>query len=331
MEGVRAESLGRHTLCPWPDRLRLHAFRRILRRVQPDIIHAGPVPTCGFLAALSEFHPLLLMSWGSDILVEAERGPISTWVTRLALRRADGVLCDCRAVRDRLVGRWGYPAERITVFPWGVDLPRFHPAPSALGLRRRLGWEGKPLILHTRSFERIYGIETLLESIRLAVQGNPELRFLLVGDGSLRPHIERFIRRHRLEEAVYLAGRVPHESLPDYFNESDVYLSCSRSDGSSVSLLEAMACGLPAVVSDLPSNREWVQPGVNGWLFPKNDAAATAEAILAACRDAVQRKRMGAANEALARERADWEKNSLLLIQTYERLSEGARRNGGAK
>lgn len=327
-EGVPMGSLGGHRLCPWPDRLRLHAFRRVLLRVRPDIVHAGPVPTCGFLAALSGFHPLLLMSWGSDILVQAERGPIGRGLTRLALRRADGIVCDCRAVRDRLTERWGYPAECITVFPWGVDLDRFHPAPSALGLRRRFGWEGKPVVIHTRSFERIYGIETLLETIRIAAGRNPELRFILAGDGSLRPMIQRFLARHRLEGTVHLAGRVPHESLPDYFNESDLYLSCSLSDGSSVSLLEAMACGLPAVVSDLDANREWVQAGVNGRLFPRGDALAAAEAVLSIAGDRAERERMGAAGVAQARERADWEKNSRKLLETYERFFAECRRKG---
>jgi len=260
------------------------------------------------------------MSWGSDVLVEAERGPIARWVTRFAVRHADRIVCDCRTVRDRVVGRWGYPAERVIVFPWGTDLDRFRPAPSALGLRRRLGWEGKPVVIHTRAFERIYGIETLIESIRRVAERNPEVRFLLLGDGSLRPRIERFIRGHRLEGGVHLAGRVPHESLPDHFNESDVYLSCSLSDGTSVSLLEAMACGLPVVVSDLPSNREWVQPGANGWLFPKGNAAAAAEAILAACGDTAHREQMKMANRALVEERADWAGNSRLLLQVYEQL-----------
>jgi glycosyltransferase involved in cell wall biosynthesis len=62
---------------------------------------------------------------------------------------------------------------------------------------------------------------------------------------------------------------------------ADLYISPSHVDGSSVSLMEALACGLPALVSDIPANQEWVSEGVNGWLFPDGNADILAEKILA--------------------------------------------------
>jgi glycosyltransferase involved in cell wall biosynthesis len=99
---------------------------------------------------------------------------------------------------------------------------------------------------------------------------------------------------------------------------ADIYVSASRTDGSSISLIEAFASGRPAIVSNIPGNREWVEPGMNGWWFKDGDADDLAEAILSA---AAQRKtfsEMGRAARKTAEERANWGKNFSKLLNAYE-------------
>jgi glycosyltransferase involved in cell wall biosynthesis len=110
---------------------------------------------------------------------------------------------------------------------------------------------------------------------------------------------------------------VRHNDLPDYFRSADLYVSASRSDGSSVTLLEAMASGLPAVVSDIPSNLEWVESGVHGWTFRDGDPHSLAEAILDAFDKRARLKAMGRAVRELAEARADWTKNFRRLYEAY--------------
>jgi hypothetical protein len=74
-------------------------FESVVDQIHPDLVHAGPVQSCGFMTALAGFRPLLLMSWGSDILVDADRDKMWRWMTRYALYRSDMLLCDCQAVR----------------------------------------------------------------------------------------------------------------------------------------------------------------------------------------------------------------------------------------
>ncbi|MCK5428083.1 MAG: glycosyltransferase, partial [Anaerolineales bacterium] len=83
-------------------------------------------------------------------------------------------------------------------------------------------------------------------------------------------------------------------------------------------LLEAMACGRPALASDIPGNREWITPGENGWLFPDGDADALAQAILLAIKERDKLTEMGGAARNLAEQRADWEKNFQVLLSAYE-------------
>jgi glycosyltransferase involved in cell wall biosynthesis len=267
---------------------------------------------------------MLLMSWGSDILLEAERNSVRRWLTRFTIRRAAAVACDCRAVRDKIIELAAYPAENIVTFPWGVDLERFRPAPARVKLRDKLGWHNNKVVIYTRSLEPVYGIDVFLEAMKTVIGTVPDTRVFILGDGSLENEVKTFITRHNLGHAIHLAGRAPHETLPDYFNEADLYVSSSYSDGSSVSLLEAMACRLPVVVTDLPSNREWVTPGVNGWLVPAGDAGALSSAVLEALQQEDKARAMAGNNLALAREKADWNKNFAVLLGAYERLHKGA-------
>jgi glycosyltransferase involved in cell wall biosynthesis len=96
-----------------------------------------------------------------------------------------------------------------------------------------------------------------------------------------------------------------------------LYISASHSDGTSISLLEAFACGIPAIVSDIPGNQEWVTPGENGWLFPDGDAEALASVILNAVEQRQTLPEMGRNARLLAEARADWEKNFPQLEKVY--------------
>jgi glycosyltransferase involved in cell wall biosynthesis len=113
------------------------------------------------------------------------------------------------------------------------------------------------------------------------------------------------------------------EELPEYFRVADLYLSASHSDGSSVSLMEALACGLPAAVSDIPANQEWVKPGEQGWLFPDGDTQALAEVILRATGERSGLKAMSEKCRAVAEARADWSRNFPRLFEAYRIALEG--------
>src|SRR5205807_5249096 len=247
-------------------------LRENLRQIQPQLIHAGPVQGGGFLAALSGFHPLLVMSWGSDVLVDADRSASLRWMTRFTLSRADMVFGDCRAVQNRAVSLSSLKPDQFVLFPWGVELTLFRPRPSDLQLRSKLGWDTNVVLLATRGFQPIHAPLVLLEAFRHTLQSNPHARLIFVGTGSLRPQVDAFIKDYALSDKVYLPGQVLHPSLVDYFNEADIYVSSTMSDGSSISMLEAMACGRPVIVTDGFGNPEWVKPGQNGWLYPAGDA-----------------------------------------------------------
>src|SRR5574341_2507154 len=87
-------------------------FESVLDGVRPDLVHAGPVQSCGFMTAVAGFHPFLVMSWGSDILVDADRDAMRRWITIYTLKRSDMLLCDCQAVRHKVEQLVPYTDER---------------------------------------------------------------------------------------------------------------------------------------------------------------------------------------------------------------------------
>lgn len=298
-------------------------FESVLQRVQPDLVHAGPVQSCGFMSALSGFHPFLVMSWGSDILVDADLNEMSRWITRYTLNNSDMLLCDCQPVLGRVQQLVQYADSCVVQFPWGIEMNVFRPGEGVAELRNSPNWEDSFIILSTRSWEAIYGIDVLLEAFRQAHSVEPALRLVLVGDGSLVANTENLIMKYGLEEYVYRPGRVSHDKLPGYFRDVDLYVSCATSDGTSISLLEAMYSHLPVVVTDNPGNREWVVHGDNGWLGTAGDPASFAELFLkVVALRTCERESIGLTNRQIVEERANWSVNFTKLLDAYDLIED---------
>jgi len=118
----------------------VHDLVMVLEAVRPDVVHAGSVQTAALLTAMAGYHPLVTMSWGYDMLMDADSSHRMREDTRFTLENLDAFVCDCQAVADK-ARDFGIPAERITILPWGVDLEHFHPDQDEASVRRQLGWD----------------------------------------------------------------------------------------------------------------------------------------------------------------------------------------------
>jgi len=300
----------------------LPEFQRLLSEIAPDLVHAGPIQSCGHVTALSGFHPWLLTSWGSDLLFQAQQDPDWKQATQAALSSADAFFCDCDAVRARARQSTDMPDSRIVQFPWGIRKGSFGPVGALPSDEECQAEPGTHVFISTRSWEPLYGIDTLLESFRQAYRVDSSLRLLLLGNGSEAGRAREFIDIHGLSRVIRTLGIHIKEDMPKWFRAADAYVSCAQSDGTSVSLLEAMATGLPVVVTDIPSNREWVVEGRNGWLAPARSPEEFADRLLRAARlSSEQRKLFSERNQRIVEERADWDGNFPRLLEMYERLT----------
>lgn len=295
----------------------LAGLRRVIADVRPDLIQSGPLQTAAFLVALSGFRPLLSMSWGYDLLIDADRSPTWRWATRYTLRHSAALLGDCNTIRQKAIA-FGMPDERIVTFPWGVDLHHFSPGNDASQDTQ----EGSFTILSTRGWEPIYGVDVLARAFVQAARRRPELRLIMLGNGSQAGLLRKIFIQGGVQARVHFPGQVSHADLPRYYRSADLYVSASHSDGSSISLLEAMACGRPALVSDIPGNQEWVTPNEQGWWFRDGDATDLARGILQAVEERQRLPEMGQAARRLVERRADWHTNFPHLLQTYAMIQD---------
>ena len=206
--------------------------------------------------------------------------------------------------------------------PWGIDLKLFNPERKNPDIIKKLDWQDKRIIIMTRSFNEIYGIPFFLMALPKIIKSEGRVRVILVGTGPLEEDLKEIVNSLDLNQYVHFVGSVPNDHLAYYLNSAEVYISTSKSDGASLSLLEAMACGLPLVVSDVPAICEWVTDGENGYVVPRKKVKPISDKVLLLLNDQESAKRMGKLNLKIAREKADWDKNYLVLENIYREMTE---------
>ena len=294
--------------------------RRHLAAWRPDVFNAHYASGYGTTAMLSGVRPLLLSVWGSDVYDFPYESALKGWLIRAALRRATAVASTSHAMA-RQVRRLVPGIGEIAVTPFGVDLAQFAPRPAA----RDAHWITLGIV---KTLAPKYGVDLLLRAFAglLAderVRALPlPCRLLVVGGGAQRAELEALAADLGVADRTTFAGAVPHGDVPEWLNRFDVYAAPSRLDSESfgVAVIEAGACGLPAVVSDVGGLPEVVREGETGLVVPRDDVAALQSALVRLALDAGLREHMGAQARAHVAQAYDWARCVDAMEATYERM-----------
>jgi glycosyltransferase involved in cell wall biosynthesis len=295
-------------------------IKRTLTRFRPHIINAHFLPNYGMIAALINASPWILSTWGSDIMLLPEKSFLHKWRTRFVIGRADFITSDARVMSKKLV-KLGCNPGRILTVPYGVDANVFN-------ARARTDTINGPKILSNRKLERVYNIEMLLDAFSLVQDSLADARLSIVGNGSLRKALIARAKKSFAGRHVTFTAEVEHKDVPELLCSHDIYVSVSLSDTTSVSLLEAMACGVFPIVSDIPANREWIQNGENGLLVPVNRPDILAEAIKTAWNDRALRENSQRINAEIIAQRANWQKNMESVNELFKKALKQASTKG---
>jgi glycosyltransferase involved in cell wall biosynthesis len=295
----------------WRDVPRLALdLRRLTKKIKPDLLHAGPIQNCAFIAALSGFRPILAMSWGYDLVQDAESSWWMKRITKYVLRNSAFFVSDANVSRDKAV-TFGMDRKKTVIFPWGTDIEHFVTKTFKRSNVRTF------TIFCSRTWEPIYGVDVLAKAFVKVAAIDPNVNLILLGGGSQGGKIRQILMNGGAMERVHFGGQVGQKDLPRWYRMADLYISPSHVDGSSVTLMEALASGLPCLVSDIPGNKEWIEDDVNGWTFHDGDANDLAEKILNAVKNRGSFQKIGEAARRTAEQKADWKKNFGKLLETY--------------
>ena len=287
----------------------------VIARYKPELIWAGPLGTLAHDLAATNSLPLVAMSWGYDLLLDAVSDPGLAAVITSTIKRASRVHVDCDAGRRAAVQLGALP-ENIIQFPWGIDLSAF-PAQSPRAPN------GELTVISARSMEPMYDVATTIEAFARMTTRRPDLnaRLVVVGSGTLESELRRLAVARGVDSQIDWKGRLTEVELQHVLAESTVYASSSMVDGSSITLLQAMATGLPSVVSDVGGNREWIRHRETGLLFAPGDSEEFAACLEESLDSAGLRASLGRAARTDVERRGDWRVHQIKLIRECHALS----------
>ncbi len=295
-----------------------------LRRLRVDVFHGMDhvgIPFVGRTAkTVVTVHDVIVLIL-PETFTARHRLVVRTALARVR-RKADRVIVPSRAVKRDVVTRLGLPEDRVVVTPEGCD-PRFRPVGSAEVLRAAAAKYGLPprYVLAVGTLEPRKNLTTLLRAFaRLRRDGDvdPGLRLVLAGArGWLDEPIFRSVRSLGLEGTVHFPGFIDDDDLPAVYGGAALFVFPSLYEGFGLPLLEAMACGVPVVTSNVSSLPEVA--GDAALLVDPRDVDGLAAAVSRALRDAGLRERLRAAGLARARQ-FSWQTTARLTLDTYASL-----------
>jgi glycosyltransferase involved in cell wall biosynthesis len=306
-------------------------FSRLLKRLQPDVIHAHD-PHGVAMASLA-----LSLSAGSaaagtrPALVASRRVDFhlkSNSFSRWKYREVDRFIAASEAIRRMLVGDGVEESRTVTVHE-GIDVEHVTAAPPVNVHEAFFLPHGAPVVGNVAALVPHKGQRYLIDAAHLVVQQLPDTRFVILGEGELREHLEKQVHEHHLEKHVLLPGF--RTDVLGCIKGFDLFAMSSVTEGLGTSLLDAMACARPIVATTAGGIPEIIEDGVNGLLAPPRDSHALADAIVRALKNSDLRRRLGDAGFARVRERFTVERMVQQTADVYARVTASRASAPGAR
>lgn len=302
-------------------------LKKWLRDLSPDLLHTHYASGYGTLGRLSGFHPQVLSVWGSDVFVFPDKSRLHRMVIERNLRNAD-LVCSTGHVMACRTRQICSEIKDLAVTPFGVDVEEFAPD----GKRNNTD----AIVIGTvKTLEWNYGIDVLIRAFAAArlrvtvsdAEAGRRMRLVIVGAGSKRAQLETLSEQCGIGDVTTYAGSVPHNQVPACLCKMDIYCALSRSESFGVAVLEASACGVPVVVSDVGGLPEVVVDGLMGCVVEGENVAATAECIAQLVLDPARRHAMGQAGRVHVVNNYNWRESVAIMESLYRRTVLVARRN----
>ena len=298
-------------------------LRSVAAGLQPDIVNVHYATGYGLLARLAHIGaPTLLSVWGSDVYDSPRRNLLMRHMVQANLAAATRIASTSRCMA-KVTADLMATDRPISITPFGVDTDALTPATE-----RR---DGNTIRIGTvKALHAKYGIGELIRAFSRVHDERPDTSLHIWGDGPDEDSLKVLARRLVPDSSVEFHGAIDHCGVRDALGSLDIFAALSTLDSESfgVAIIEAGACGLPVVVSDVDGPAEVVEEDVTGLIVPRGDVIASAGALMRLVDDAELRRRMGGAGRDHVVETYSWEHSLDLMEQAYrDTIDDAARRH----
>ena len=250
----------------------LPKVKAVIKEFQPNILHAHYASSYGLLGALSGFHPYIISAWGTDVMKFPHKNFITKQIIKYNLKSANAICATSHTIEKHIHQLIN---KKVEVIPFGVDLTEF------VSNKNDFKDDSVFTIGCTKSLEKIYNINALILSFYELKLRHPDkkMKLVIIGDGSERNALEKLVHRLELNSDVVFEGKLSHEKIALRLNELDVLVNLSEYESFGVSVVEAMACQIPVVVSDAEGLKEVVRSQKNGTIVKSSNIDQIVKAL----------------------------------------------------
>ena len=289
----------------------LPAVRKAIKEFKPDILHAHYATSYGLLGALSGFHPFILSVWGTDVFKFPLKSFLHALLLKFNFKKADKILSTSHVMADETKK---YISKEIEVTPFGIDTAKYrkYKVKSIFG-------DDDFVIGTVKILSENYGVEYLIQAFETLVKKYPDhsLKLLIVGDGPQKDYLVKLSEKLGIAKHVIFTGFVPYHEVPVYLNMMKLFVTLSNSESFGVAVLEASACELPVVVTNVGGLPEIIEDGVTGYAVPPRDPERAAEATEKIILDRELWLKMGKAGRQRVLNYYAWDENVIQMIGIY--------------
>ncbi|MBD5312462.1 MAG: glycosyltransferase family 4 protein [Bacteroides sp.] len=287
-------------------------LKKLIRQLQPDIIHAHYASSYGLLGALTKTSiPYIISVWGSDIYDFPNIVPFGKNIIRYNLKKADYILSTSHVMVNEIRK---YTDKPIRVTPFGVDTELFKPLCKVN--------TDEFIIGNVKTLHPKYGIDVLIKASAIVIKNNPnkKIRLEIYGEGPQKKELIQLVKSLRIANKVNFRGFILNNKLPEVYNSFSVAVSLSNSESFGVVAVEAMACGCPVVTSDADGFTEVVENCTTGFIVPKGNPESAAKAIQRFIDAPLLGKAMGISGRKRVLDLYDWNMNVETMLNIYNEI-----------
>lgn len=288
-------------------------IKKLVKSINPDIVHAHYATSYGLLGALCNFKPYIISVWGTDVYDFPKRSLFHKYLLKYNLRKSQRIFSTSEAMAKETKL---YTNKEIFVTPFGIDLDLYK--------HKNKSKSDQVVIGIVKCLEEVYCIDYLIKAFSIAMKKNKDkiLKLKIVGEGTQKKYLKKLVSELKINDNVEFLGFLTGNDLVEAYNSFDIAAFPSKSESFGVAAIEAQACGLPVIVSDVSGLLETTKPGESSIVCKVKNIDSLAQCIDKLVNDDKLRISMGQNGIRYVHEFYDVNNNFDYIIELYKQVLE---------